>query len=132
MQRITNEHLQVIGAWSTDTPTHLSGYILVHFFDFAFLVKEIGVLPGEPAAITALLAAVGGEATQRSLVYGEVELPHEAPLDAVIADLFGASLHLSDANTRIMARLINPGFRAEQLEAIFQAPGAFYSDIDHF
>jgi len=132
MQRITNEHLQVIGAWSTDTPTQLCGYILVHFFDFAFLVKEIGVLPGESSAITALLAAVGDEANQRSLVYGEVELPHEVPLDAVIADLFGASLHLSDANTRIMARPINSSFRAEQLETIFQAPGAFYSGIDHF
>jgi GNAT superfamily N-acetyltransferase len=132
IQRIMNEHLQVIGAWSTDTPTQLCGYILVHFFDFAFLVKEMGVLPGETSAIAALLAAVGDEASRRDLVYGEVELPHEAPLDALIADLFGASLHLSDANTRIMARPIKPGFHAEQLEAIFQAPGAFYSGIDHF
>ena len=132
MQRIINEHLQVIGAWSTDTPTLVCGYILVHFFDFAFLVKEMGALPGETSAITALLAAVGDEASRRGLVYGEVELPHEAPLDAIIADLFGASLHLSDANTRIMARPLKPGFRAEQLEAIFQAPNAFYSGIDHF
>ena len=132
MQRITNEHLQVIGAWSIDTPTQLCGYILVHFFDFAFLVKEIGVLPGEISAITALLGAVGDEASRRGLVYGEVELPFEAPLDAVIAELFGTSLHLSDANTRIMARRINPGFHTEHLEAVFQAPGAFYSGIDHF
>jgi GNAT superfamily N-acetyltransferase len=132
MQRITNEDLQVIGAWSTNMSTQLCGYLLVHFFDFAFLVKEIGVLPSEPSAITALLAAVGDEANRRSLVYGEVELPHEVPLDAGIADLFGASLHLSDANTRIMARPINSSFRAEQLETIFQAPGAFYSGIDHF
>jgi GNAT superfamily N-acetyltransferase len=132
MQRIMNEQLQVIGAWSTDTPTQLCGYILVHFFDFAFLVKEMGALPGETLAITALVAAVSDEASRRGLVYGEVELPHEAPLDAIIADLFGTSLHLSDANTRIMARPINPGFHMEQLEAIFQAPNAFYSGIDHF
>ena len=80
----------------------------------------------------AVAAAVGDEAGRRGLVYGEVELPHEAPVDAVIADLFGASLHLSDANTRIMIRPINAGFRAEQLQATFQAPNAFYSGIDHF
>jgi len=132
MQRITNEHLHIFGAWSTDTANQLCGYILVHFFDAAFLVTEIGVLPYDTSAITALLAAVGDEASRRGLRYGEVDLPHEAALDAVIADLFGASLHLSDANMRIMACPINPGFRAEQLEALFHAPNAFYSTIDHF
>ena len=105
---------------------------LAHFFDFAFLVRKWGALRGETSAITAFLAAGGDQASRRRLVYGEVELPQEAPLDAIIADLFGASLHLSYANTRIMARPIKPGFRAEQLEALFQAPGAFYSGIDHF
>jgi GNAT superfamily N-acetyltransferase len=132
MQRMTHEQLQIIGVWSAATPDQPCGYILVHFFDFAFLVTEIGVLPDDISALTALLAAVGDEASRRGLRYGEVDLPHEAPLDAVIADLFGASLHLSDANTRIMARPINPGFRAEQLEALFHAPNAFYSGIDHF
>jgi GNAT superfamily N-acetyltransferase len=132
IQRIASEQLQIIGAWSADTSAQLCGYILVHFFDFAFLVREIAVLPGDTSALAALLAAVGDEADRRGLRYGEVDLPHEAPLDTLIGDLFGASLHLSDTNTRIMARPINPGFSAEQLEAIFQAPGAFYSGIDHF
>ncbi|SRR6266545_1023957 len=132
MQRITNEQLQIIGVWSADTPAQLCGYILVHFFDFAFLVREIGVLPDDRSALKALVAAVGEEASRRGVVYGEVELPHEAPLDGLIADLFGASLHLSDANTRIMARPINACFSVEQLEALFQAPNAFYSGMDHF
>jgi GNAT superfamily N-acetyltransferase len=132
MQHITHEQLQIFGAWSDDNAAQLSGYILAHFFDFAFLVTEIGVLPDDPFAITALFAAVGEEATLRGLRYGEVDLPYESLLDARIADLFGASLHLSDANTRIMARPINPGFGAEQLAAVFQAPNAFYSGIDHF
>ncbi len=132
MQRITNEQLQIIGAWSSDASAQPCGYILVHFFDFAFLVREVGVLPDDTSALAALLAAVGDEADRHGLLYGEVDLPHEAPLDALVGDVFGATLHLSDANTRIMARPINPGFSAEQLEAIFQAPNAFYSGIDHF
>ena len=60
-------------------------------FDSAFLVAEIGVLPEDISAVTTLLAAVGHEASRRGLRYGEVDLPYEAPLDAVITDLFGAS-----------------------------------------
>ena len=89
-------------------------------------------LAGDASATAALFAAVGDEATRHGLLYGEVELPHEAPLDALIADLFGTTLHLSDANTRVMARPIGPGFSLEQLETLFQAPSAFYSGIDHF
>jgi GNAT superfamily N-acetyltransferase len=132
LQRILHEQLQIIVAWSADMPSQLCGYLLAHFFDFAFLVKEIGVVPGDALAIAALFSAVGDEASRRRLLYGEVELPHEAPLDTLVADLFGASLHLSDANTRVMARAISSGFSSQQLDAIFQAPNAFYSGIDHF
>jgi len=130
--RIAQEQMIILAAYASQASADMLGYCFAHFFDFGFLVTELGADPQDRDTIAALLLAVGEEAERRGIRYGEVDLPYEPIVDAAVADLFGTTLHLSAANTRIMARAVNPALGAHELAAIFAAPGAWYSVIDHF
>src|SRR5262249_2099832 len=130
--RIEDERLRILVATPPANPRDVCGYVLAQFFDVGVLVSELAVRGDMLAAIPALLEAVRGEAAERGLKYGEVDLPHEAAVDEAVAELFGSTLHLSDPNPNIMARRISPIFGEDYLDAIFAAPGAIYWGIDHF
>jgi hypothetical protein len=130
--RIANEQLQVFLAATDTTYQHPCGYLLAHFFDFAFLIIELAVDSRHRNAIASLVNAVGDEARKRGLQYGEADLPHTEEIDRAVARLFGATLHLSDENTQIMARLIGKVFTRARLESTFSEEGAFYAVLDHF
>ena len=130
--RIADEQLQVFLAATDTTYQHPCGYLLAHFFDVAFLIIELAVDIRHRNAIASLANAVGDEARKRGLQYGEADLPHPEENNRAVSRLFGATLHLSDENTQIMARPISKAFTRARLERTFSEPGAFYAVLDHF
>ena len=105
--RVVDEQLQVFLAATNTTYQHPCGYLLAHFFDFAFLIIELAVHRRHRNAIASLINAVGDEARKRGLQYGEADLPHTEEIDRAVSRLFGETLHLSDENTQMMARPIS-------------------------
>jgi GNAT superfamily N-acetyltransferase len=120
---------------------HPCGYLFGQFYDQAyaryhfdsppaFILFEIGVRPGDEAAIPALLYAAGRYAAERGIVRGQVDLPDEPLINAALERLFGASLHLSSEPNGMMARTLAPDFEQRALDEIFAAPGSICWSID--
>lgn len=120
------------------------GYLLVyiwtreiareqHNLDQAFTVGEIGVMPGHEEALTTLLSRAIEALTAHT--EGQVGmtamLPRERRIEDAMRTILGQSLRMLDQR-RLMARSLNAGFKQEELEAIFFAPGANFWSMDHF
>jgi len=58
--------------------------------------------------------------------------PQEPPIDAVLAQLFGPTLHAGQDEEHEMARTIAADFTHRQLDASFAAPSPHISAIDLF
>ena len=111
----------------------LRGYVMAGFYQVGFVVRELAVLPEDTVAVPPLLAAVVAEAARRGIpLRARVSLPQDPSIDEALADLFGPTLHSGEDHGHLMARTVSPDFDDWQLDAIFTAPGASYSYIDHF
>jgi GNAT superfamily N-acetyltransferase len=119
----------------------LCGYLFGAFYDQAyaryhfnsppaFVLSEIGVRPGDEAAIPALLYAAGRYASERGIIRGQVDLPDEPLINTALERLFGPSLHLSSEPNGLMARTIAPDFEQRALDAIFATSGSICWSID--
>jgi predicted acetyltransferase len=113
-------------------PGHLGnpcGYVLLHVYDEAFLVSEIGVRSRDQAAISALLVAVAETATLRGALEGEWLLPQTPAITATLKGLCGDTLQQVETDF-IMVRPIAPGVTMDDLAAIFAASGAIWWRLD--
>jgi GNAT superfamily N-acetyltransferase len=132
VQRVEAERLELLVATDSTLGSAPSGYAFAQFFDVGLLISELAIDPRSPQSALALLMAAGDEARRRGIAYGEVDAPHDPPVDVAVAALFGPTLHLSEPNTRLMARPISTAWSHERLAALLDAPGAAYWSIDHF
>jgi GNAT superfamily N-acetyltransferase len=132
LQRLEAERLEILVATDASKESGYSGYAFAQFFDVGLLVSELAVDPRSPRSALALLMAAGDEACRRGLAYGEVDAPRDPSTDGAVAALFGPTLHLSEPNTRLMARPLTPAWSHQRLAALLAAPGAVYWSIDHF
>ena len=105
------------------------GYVLLHLYDEAFLVSEIGVRSSDEAANLALLAAAAQAARQHGAIDGEWLLPRTAAITATLEGLCGDTLQQVETDF-IMARPIAPDVTIDHLAAIFTAPGAIWWRLD--
>ena len=116
-------------------------YILVHFStaDFArqeanldqlITVRELALLPGHESALDALLSAIA-DSVGPGAVGGRAYLPVEGPSGEAINKLFtGTPQQLDDQNA--MALPLDPAFTWDDLDAAFNAPGAYFWQLDEF
>lgn len=132
LHRLEAERLEILVATDGSIEGRYSGYAFAQFFDGGLLVSELAVDPRSPRSALALLMAAGDEARRRGIAYGEVDAPRDPVTDEAVAALFGPTLHLSEPNTRLMARPLTPAWSHERLAALLAAPGAVYWGIDHF
>ncbi|MBA3947769.1 MAG: GNAT family N-acetyltransferase [Herpetosiphonaceae bacterium] len=121
-------------------PHSICGYVLAHFHDEdyihdhpgalpAFLVSEIGSLPGNSAVIPALLDMVGDEAARRGIHHGRIMLPDDPSIKAMTDRLFVSTLNKVE-HDKMMARPLGAGWDAHTVEALFAAPDAHFWSID--
>jgi ribosomal protein S18 acetylase RimI-like enzyme len=97
----------------------------------AFTVLEIAVLPEHRPALMTLLWTLADEAAGRGIDKGRVYVPAEPDLDALVAQLFGATLQRGH-DWEEMGRPIAPDVDERTIETIFSAPGAYHWLVDKF
>jgi GNAT superfamily N-acetyltransferase len=131
---MTTEDLMIFAAFNSADDPQPCGYALAEFYpDALFQIRDLGVLPTESAAISALLNAVAQEARRKGVPpVGRIYLPYEPAIDAALAHLFGGTLQYGQDQGHLMARPIRVQFIQQQLDALFVAPGASFSCIDLF
>jgi len=131
---IATEGLIIFAAFRSATDPQLCGYALGEFNPGSFFqIRDLGVLPTETTAISALLNAVAQEGQRRGdPPVGRIFLPCEPAIDAALDQLFGATLEYGQNHGSLMARTIGSWFTDQQLDALFAAPGATLSAIDFF
>ena len=129
-------------AFSGDDQQTPVGYLLAQFstpeyaekefgLDQAFTVGEIGAMPGNDAAISALLGAVV-ENTLPGRVGGRLFVPLGDPLlDGAAQTIFGDTLQRLD-DRAMMARPLVSNVSEADLNAMFSAPGALQYLTDEF
>jgi GNAT superfamily N-acetyltransferase len=130
---IETEGLLILAALLPQRKQPLCGYAMAEFAPSFFQVRDLAVLPEESTAISALLAEVAREADRRGIpLIGRMFLPHEPPIDKALDTLFGETLQEGQDRGHLMARTVGRNFTDSQLDALFAAPSATYSAIDHF
>lgn len=106
---------------------------MVEFYPTAFQIRDLAVLPTEPAALETLLGVVAQEA-QACGIPQTVRLfvPREAWIEAILQRLFGNSLRWGEDAGQVMARPINRQFSEQDLDRQFRAPDGLFSSLDLF
>lgn len=133
-----SDHAPICFVAHRDGEAEACGYSIVYYSDAAagrafgldqlFTVSELGVRPGDEAAVPALLAAVTRHAAG-SRWGGRVYAPRDHAIESAIRQLFGGTAHMVE-ETEPMARPIASNFSERDLEAIFAVPSAIFWPLD--
>lgn len=130
---VATEGLIIFVVFRSEAHPKICGYAMAEFYPVAFQIRDMGVLPSETAAISALLNAVSQEAQRRGIpLNARLYLPHEPTIDAAVEQLVGATLQHGQDEGHLMARTIGSQLTNQDLDGLFATPRAVISAIDLF